>query len=79
LRVSRVASWARQMQAIFKSWVPTFWRKNFQPIEAICGVVIPREHQPRGKDLHLRDEPLVSRNLAARFLLSANLRQPPAQ
>jgi hypothetical protein len=33
-----------------------FLAQEFQPIEAICGVVIPREHQPRGKDLHPRDE-----------------------
>ena len=29
LRVSREASWARHMQAIFKSWVPACWRGCF--------------------------------------------------
>lgn len=34
LRVSKVASWARQMQVVFKSWVPTCWRGESEALHA---------------------------------------------
>jgi hypothetical protein len=53
--------------------------ERLQGIEAVCGIVIPREHQPGCKHLHLPDEALVGSDLGSRIGAPPDFREPTAQ